>query len=275
RSVVRKAKEIMIAIKVDQSKPKDWVLEQYLNTIYFGRGANGVQAAARAYFGKDVGDLTVAEGAYLAAVIRQPARSAATAGAVLKPAGAGRQSLIRALTEPGALTTEQAAAQRFPELKAPKKPFRLKGQARYMLQQVTDELNRRGYTDEDINGGGLKVVTTFDKKLMEAAERAVKGTLPESTPKKVRTGLAAVDPTTGEVLAFYGGNPSRSQYDNAFSAKVMAGSTFKPYTLAAALESGLGLSTRVTGNSPMRGAGYPDLTTPLDVIRPNTWTEYA
>lgn len=273
RSVVRKAKEIMIAIKVDQSKPKDWVLEQYLNTIYFGRGANGVQAAARAYFGKDVGDLTVAEGAYLAAVIQQPSRFAAPEGADLKAAEARWQSVIRAMTETGALTPEQAAAQRFPELKAPKKPFRLKGQARYMLQQVTDELNRRGYTDEDINGGGLKVVTTFDKKLMEAAERAVKGTLPESTPKKVRTGLAAVDPATGEVLAFYGGNPSRSQYDNAFSAKVMAGSTFKPYTLAAALESGLGLSTRVNGNSPMRVAGDPDHPIPNDGNRSYGWID--
>jgi membrane peptidoglycan carboxypeptidase len=264
RSVVRKAKEIMISLKVDQSKSKDWVLEQYLNTIYFGRGANGVQAAARAYFGKDVGDLTVAEGAYLAAVIQQPSRFAAPEGADLQAARDRWRSVIQAMTETGALTPEEAAQQRFPKLKAPRKPFRLKGQAQFMLQQVTEELNRRGYTDEDINGGGLRIVTTFDKKLMEAAERAVKETLPESTPKKVRTGLAAVDPATGEVVAFYGGNPSRSQYDNAFSAKVMAGSTFKPYTLAAALESGLSLSTRVNGNSPMRVAADPDHPIPND-----------
>ncbi|MFG1947913.1 transglycosylase domain-containing protein [Nonomuraea sp. NPDC048826] len=264
RSVVRKAKEIMISIKVDQSKSKDWVLEQYLNTIYFGRGANGVQAAARAYFGKDVEKLTVAQGAYLAAVIQQPSRFADPKGADLDAAEHRWQSVVKAMTETGALTPAEAAGQRFPELKAAKKPFQLKGQAQYMLQQVTDELNRRGYTDEDVNGGGLKIVTTFDKKLMEAAERAVKDTLPEATPKKVRTGLAAVDPTTGEVVAFYGGNPAKSQYDNAFSAKVMAGSTFKPYTLAAALESGLGLSTRVDGNSPMRVAADPDHPIPND-----------
>ncbi|MFG1684968.1 transglycosylase domain-containing protein [Nonomuraea sp. NPDC049269] len=254
RSIARKFKEIMISIKVDQSKSKDWVLEQYLNTIYFGRGANGVQAAAQAYFGKNVDKLSVAEGAYLAAVIQQPSRFADPKGADLAAAEARWRAVIDAMRQTGSLTAEQAAAQTFPPLKAPKRPFELKGQAQYMLDQVTAELNRRGYTDEDINGGGLRVVTTFDKKLMQAAESAVKNTLPEATPKKVRTGLAAVDPATGEVVAFYGGRPDRSEYDNAFSAKVMAGSTFKPYTLAAALNNGFDLSTRVNGNSPMRVA---------------------
>nr|WP_246147904.1 transglycosylase domain-containing protein [Nonomuraea turkmeniaca] len=254
RSVTRKFKEILIAMKVDQSKSKDWVLEQYLNTIYFGRGANGVQSAARAYFGKDVGELTVSEGAYLAAVIQQPSRFADPKGADLAAAEKRWRSVINAMAQTGALTPQQAAAEKFPTPAAPKKPFELKGQARYMLRQVTDELNRRGYSDEDINGGGLKIVSTFDKKLMAAAERAVKDVLPDNTPEKVRTGLAAVDPKTGEVVAFYGGDPERYDYDNAFSAEVMAGSTFKPYTLAAALNNGFDLSTRVDGNSPLRVA---------------------
>ncbi|MFC5830468.1 transglycosylase domain-containing protein [Nonomuraea insulae] len=258
RSVTRKFKEILIAMKVDQSKSKDWVLEQYLNTIYFGRGANGIQSAARAYFGKDVEKLTVSEGAYLASVIQQPSRFADPKGSDLVAAQGRWQSVINAMGQTGALTPQQVAAEEFPKLKAPKKPFQLKGQAQYMLEQVTSELNRRGYTDEDINSGGLKIVTTFDKKLMQAAERAVSDVMPDATPKKVRTGLAAVDPTTGEVVAFYGGKPSQSKYyDNAFSAKVMAGSTFKPYTLATALDNGFDLSTRVDGNSPLRVASAP------------------
>ncbi|NRQ35541.1 penicillin-binding protein [Nonomuraea sp. NN258] len=259
RSVTRKFKEILISMKVDQSKSKDWVLEQYLNTIYFGRGANGIQSAAKAYFAKDVEDLTVAEGAYLAAVIQQPSRFADPKGADLEAARYRWQSVISAMTQTKTLTPQQAAAEKFPELKTPKKPFELKGQGMYAVAQVTAELNRRGYTDEDINSGGLRIVTTFDKKLMEAAERAVKDVLPDSTPKKVRTGLAAVDPKTGEVVAFYGGRTDQSDYyDNAFSAEVMAGSTFKPYTLAAALDSGLDLGTRVNGNSPMRVASAPE-----------------
>jgi membrane peptidoglycan carboxypeptidase len=252
RSITRKLKEILIALKVDQSKPKDWILEQYLNTIYFGRGAHGIQAASQAYFGKNVGDLTIAEGAYLAAVIQQPSRFADPKGDDLKAVQARWKWVIDSMREIGALTADQAAAARFPKLIKPKGPLSLTGQKGHMLAQVRAELNRRGYSDEQINQGGLRIVTTFDKELMAAAQRAVESTLPEGTPKKVRTGLAAVDPDTGEVLAFYGGKGY--QYDNAFSAKVQAASTFKVYALAAALEEGLGLDTRVNGNSPMRVA---------------------
>ncbi|MBO3750675.1 penicillin-binding protein [Streptosporangiaceae bacterium NEAU-GS5] len=254
RSATRKLKEIMIALKVDRSQSKDWVLEQYLNTIYFGRGAYGIQAAAQAYFNKDVSKLTAAEGAYLAAVIQQPTRFANPLGADLTAVQARWRSVINGMTQTGALTAAEAAQQTFPALAKQKDPLPLDGQNGYMLAQVTAELHRLGYTDEDINQGGLKITTTFDKKLMALAEESVKAVLPSSTPKKVRTGLAAIDPGTGEVVAFYGGRFERNQYDNAFSAKVQAGSTFKPYTLAAALENGLDLGTRVYGNSPLRVA---------------------
>ncbi|WP_285775191.1 transglycosylase domain-containing protein [Microtetraspora sp. NBRC 13810] len=251
RSITRKIKEIIVALKVDRSRSKDWVLEQYLNTIYFGRGASGIQAASQAYFGVDVGKLTVAQGAYLAAVIQQPSRFAEPSGANLKAATERWKSVINAMRQTGALTAAQAAEQRFPKLNKAVSTLIPKGQEHYIVDQVEAELNRRGYSDEDINQDGLKVTTTFDKKLMTAAEKAVNSVLPDDTPKEVRTGLAAVDPATGEVIAFYGGRFKSSQYDNAFSAKVQAGSTFKPYTLAAALQAGLPLSTRVNGNSPM------------------------
>ncbi|MBB2913404.1 membrane peptidoglycan carboxypeptidase [Streptosporangium becharense] len=252
RSIVRKLKEVMISLKVDQSQSKDWVLERYLNTIYFGRGANGVQAAAEAYFRKDVDRLTLAESAYLAAVIQQPSRFADPRGADLDAARARWRSVVDGMVETGAITPEEAAQVTFPTLRKPKAIFTPRGQEGYMLDQVTTELKRRGYTDEIINQGGLKIVSTFDENLMAAAERAVTSTLPEGTPKQVRTGLAAVDPATGEVLAFYGGRSyAANKFDNSFSAKVQAGSTFKAYALAAALESGLGLDTRVDGNSPL------------------------
>ncbi|GLW97619.1 transglycosylase domain-containing protein [Microtetraspora sp. NBRC 16547] len=251
RSVERKLKEIMISLKVDRSKSKDWVLEQYLNTIYFGRGAYGIQAASQAYFDKNVRDLTTAEGAYLAAVIQQPSRFANPEGDVLDAAKARWRSVVDGMVQTRALTREQAAALTFPTLAKQKAPISRNGQNGFMVEQVIAELHRLGYTDEDISQGGLKITTTFDKKLMKLAEESVKSVLPDNTPKKVRTGLAAVDPRTGEVLAFYGGRYESNQYDNAFSAKVQAGSTFKTYTLAAALENGYGLTSRVNGNSPM------------------------
>ncbi|WP_248961649.1 transglycosylase domain-containing protein [Sphaerisporangium perillae] len=259
RSATRKLKEIMISLKVDQSRPKSWVLEQYLNTIYFGRGAYGIQAAAQAYFGKDVDKLNAAQGAYLAAVIQQPSRFAAPKGADLEAAQARWQTVVKAMVETRSIDSSEAATMAFPKLAKLKDPLSLSGQKGYILAQVRAELNRRGYTDEDIQQGGLKITTTFDKKLMAAAERAVEETLPQDTSNKVRTGLAAVAPDTGEVVAFYGGKDyAQNQYDNAFSAKVQAGSTFKPYTLAAALENGLDLNTRVNGNSPIRVASAKD-----------------
>ncbi|GII52956.1 hypothetical protein Pth03_13450 [Planotetraspora thailandica] len=252
RSIGRKLKEIMIALKVDRSKPKDWVLEQYLNTIYFGRGAYGIQAASQAYFAKDVGGLTPAQGAYLAAVIQQPSRFADPEGADLEAARARWQAVIDGMVDTHAMSSGLAAAQQFPKLAEQKAPFSLGGQNGYMLAQVQAELNRLGYTNEDINQGGLKITTTFDKKLMSLAQQAVKEVLPSGTPKSVRTGLAAVDPATGEVVAFYGGDYATTQYDNAFSARVQAGSSFKPYALAAALQAGYGLGTRVYGNSPLQ-----------------------
>ncbi|MEU4833238.1 transglycosylase domain-containing protein [Streptosporangium sp. NPDC023615] len=255
RSIVRKLKEVMISLKVDRSKSKDWVLEQYLNTIYFGRGADGVHAAAGAYFRKDLGRLNLAESAYLAAVIQQPSRFADPEGADLYAARERWRSVIDAMAAIGAITSEQAAAATFPVLARPRAIFDPRGQEGYMLDQVTAELKSRGYTDEVINQGGLKIVSTFDKNLMAAAERAVTSVLPEGTPRKVRTGLAAVDPATGEVTAFYGGRDyAANKFDNSFSAKVQAGSTFKAYALAAALDNGFGLETLVNGNSPLRVA---------------------
>jgi membrane peptidoglycan carboxypeptidase len=259
RSAVRKFKEIMIALKVDRSKSKSWVLEQYLNTIYFGRGAYGIQAASQAYFGKDVGKLTPAQGAYLAAVIQQPSRFASPTGADLDAAKVRWRTVVDAMVQTRSLTPAQAATMTFPKLTKVKNPLSLTGQKGYILAQVRAELNSHGYTDEDIYQSGLKITTTFDKSLMAAAQRAVEETVPSGTSGKVRTGLAAVDPSTGEVVAFYGGKDYQAnQYDNAFSAKVQAGSTFKPYTLAAALEDGYDLNTRVNGNSPIHVASAKD-----------------
>ncbi|WP_062440457.1 transglycosylase domain-containing protein [Herbidospora daliensis] len=261
RSIMRKLKEIMISLKVDRSKSKDWVLEQYLNTIYFGRGAHGIQAAAQAYFRVDVDKLTPAQGAYLAAVIQQPSNFANPTGAMLTAAQARWKSVVDGMVKINAITAGQAAQMTFPELKKQKKPLSLSGQNGYMLAQVVGELNRMGYSDEDIFQDGLKVTTTFDKKLMAAASDAVAEILPEGTPKKVRAGLAAVDPGNGEVVAFYGGRDyAQSEWNSAFDAKVQAGSTFKAYALAAALQDGVPLTQRYYGNSPMyvNGAAIPN-----------------
>jgi membrane peptidoglycan carboxypeptidase len=255
RTLSRKLREIVVAHKVGTSRSKDWILEKYLNTIYFGRGAYGIQAAARAYYGKDVRDLTTAEGAYLAAAIQQPSVFGAASGAEHAqpdPQAVARwRYVLSGMVKSGALSQAQAAGLTFPTPRANWRTSGLAGQQGYMVQAARDELKRRGYTDDEIDKGGLKIVTTFDRDLMGMAKEAVTSLVPAGTPKAVRTGLAAVEPDTGAVVAFYGGKDYlQQQFDNVFSAKVQAGSGFKPYVLAAALNAGDSLDTVVDGDSP-------------------------
>lgn len=249
RTVTRKLKEIMVALKVGNEKDKDWILEQYLNTIYFGRGAYGIEAAAHAYFDTSVSGLTPAESAYLAAAIQTP-----SSFALPESQGYARarwQYVVDGMVKLGATTPADAAAMTFPRPAKEAETPSLRGQTGYMWQLAKKEAIARGYTEDQIKRGGLKIVTTFDKRLMDAAEHAVTSQLPKGTSKKVRAGLIAVNPANGEVTAFYGGRDYlKQQFDTATQSRAQAGSGFKPYVLAAALADGKELTDTVDGRSP-------------------------
>jgi membrane peptidoglycan carboxypeptidase len=151
----------------------------------------------------------------------------------------------------GAVKASDAAAMKFPVPPEQKHTDVLGGQVGYMMDTAKKELEARGYAEDEINRGGLKIVTTFDKKLMNAAARAVKSTLPSGTSEKVLTGLVSVNPRNGEVVAFYGGRDYlERQLNSSFDSYAQAGSGFKPYVLAAALDDGKSLDTTVDGSSP-------------------------
>ncbi|MEY9213646.1 transglycosylase domain-containing protein [Thermobifida halotolerans] len=254
QTIERKLKEIIIALKVDRSQPKEWILEQYLNTIYFGRNAYGIQAAAEAYYNKDVGDLTPDEAAFLAAAIQQPTKFGLADSDTTPEMESRWRYVVRGLVEMGSITEAESADYEFPK-PLPERPqdnIDLSGYKGYMFQQAMKELEELGYTEDNINRGGYEIHTTFDPDLMQAAYEAVQENVPvDDLPEGVRVGLSVVDPATGGVVAFYGGQDYfENQYDSAFLGTAQAGSAMKPYVLATALKEGLSLYTVVDGSGP-------------------------
>ncbi|PRY02086.1 transglycosylase domain-containing protein [Allonocardiopsis opalescens] len=258
QTVQRKLAEIVIAIKVDQERTKDWILERYLNTIYFGRGAYGIEAAAHAYFGKGVGELTPDESAFLAAAIQQPTAFGEADESHLPAEEARWRYVVDGLVTMGSVTQAEAAAMEFPLPQEQEPLVDLGGQTGYMWQQALSELEQRGYTEDDINRGGYEIVTTFDQDMMASAEEAVREVLPEGTSEEVLVGVASVEPGTGEVWAFYGGRDyEQDQFDTAFRGSAQVGSSFKPYVLAEALEQGFSLNSFMNASSPQVFNGSP------------------
>ncbi|MBB5434350.1 transglycosylase domain-containing protein [Nocardiopsis composta] len=246
RTYARKLKEILISIKVGRTMSRDDILTTYLNTIYFGRNAYGVQAAAQAYFGKDVSELDRAEGAFIGAVIQQPGNfERYGADPEVERALEKRWAyVVDGLVEmyeadPGqGLSRAEADALEFPEVAARDSEGRFEGYKGYVKAAVERELRERyGLSDAEIAGGGYRVATSLREDLMESAER-VAGEAADGAPAGTRAGLVAMDPRTGEITAFAGGADFLQEPDPSLVERAQAGTAFKPYVLAAALERG-------------------------------------
>ncbi|MFG3187405.1 transglycosylase domain-containing protein [Streptomyces omiyaensis] len=248
QTLTRKAKEFFIAIKLEREKTKDEILQGYLNTSYFGRNAYGVQAAAHAYYGKDVERLGPAEGAYLAALLKAPSAYDVTTRPENRPAVLARWGyVLDGMVGEGWLTPRERAALRFPDPQAARAATGLSGQRGYLVQAVEEHLASRGILDEKtLAGGGFRIVTTIDPARQAALVRAVEDRVthrldPAANPadRYVRAGAVAVEPATGRVVALYGGIDYTEQYvNNATRRDYQVGSTFKPFVLTAAVQSG-------------------------------------
>src|ERR1700729_3239422 len=247
--LVRKAKELVIATKMSGEWSKDEVLQAYLNIIYFGRGAYGISAASRAYFDKPVEQLTVADGALLAALIQRPS----TLDPALNPEGAkGRWNwVLDGMVDIKALSPTDRAAQQFPPT-VPPEQARAKDQTTgpngLIQRQVIKELLELFNIDEQtLNTQGLQVTTTIDPQAQKAAENAVSKYLEGQNPD-MRTAVVSIDPHNGAVKAYYGGSDANG-FDFA-QAGLQTGSSFKVFALIAALEQGIGLGYQVD-SSPL------------------------
>jgi membrane peptidoglycan carboxypeptidase len=253
RTLSRKAREILISVKIDGQQSKDEILENYLNTIYYGRGAYGIQTASKAYFGKDVSKLTPAEGAFLASAIRGPSFYDPRLGASqLKNAQTRSAYILDAMETQGWLSAEQRAAATFPKTFVKYTPPSVGGTNGYLVQLVKDELIRKVKVSEgDISSDGLRIVTTIDKAKQDAAAKAIKDRIPKAS-KNLHVGLASIKPGDGAVQALYGGEDyAKNQFNTATDATMQAGSVFKIFTLIAALQSGdLSIRQSFDGDSP-------------------------
>ncbi len=255
RSWNRKVREALLAFKLETVTSKDQILEDYLNTIYFGRHASGIDAAARAYFAKSVNELSLAEGAVLASIIKSPSGLAPETH--LSALKARWSYVLDGMESQGWINGDQRAGARFPEILDAKNANRLGGQTGFLLQGIKDQLISLSFDETQIEAGGLKIYSTLDKKAEDAAIRAVKSAGPSSNTEGLRIGLASVRPTTGEIVALYGGQDFiEDQINNATRPFAQAGSTFKPFALAAATEKNMPLTSVWNGNSPSTVNGY-------------------
>ncbi|MCM3661137.1 penicillin-binding protein [Georgenia satyanarayanai] len=254
-SYVGKFREAILALKIDRELSKDEILGDYLNTIYFGRNAYGIETAAQAYFDKPAAELTLSESALLAGVI--PAPSAWDPAIDPERAEERWARTLQFMVRDGWITQEEADAQTFPETVEHVRSDTYAGPDGYLLDMARRELvDKAGLTDEEIDTLGLRVTTTIDPQAQEAAVEVVDA-LPEDRPAGNRVALVSIDPASGQIVALYGGPDFVSQPRNAATQDVaQAGSTFKPFTLVAALEDGIPLSKTYPSYTPMEIEGF-------------------
>ncbi|MFD4031656.1 transglycosylase domain-containing protein [Streptomyces sp. NPDC058637] len=277
QTVTRKLKELVISLKVDRSTKKDDILAGYLNTVYYGRGASGVQAAAQAYYGVDAKDLDVSQGAYLAALLQAPSQYD---WAVASPTG---KKLVKErwaytldnMVDENWLDQAERDKLTFPVPKPPKAAPGMEGQTGYLVEAANEEMERQGVTEEMREAGGWTITLNIDKKRQKQLEKSVDDQLEDQLDRKgnkidatVQAGATSVDPRTGKVVALYGGVGATEHWiSNATRQDYQPASTFKPLVLASALENEsvtqggdrIGLNTVYDGTSkrPVVGSDTP------------------
>jgi penicillin-binding protein 1A len=243
RTVARKIREAIIAQKLSRMMSKKELLTRYLNEVYFGRGAYGVQAAAQAYFGIDVDQLNIQQSATLAGIIAAPSRFDPIAdpdsAAVRRDYVLHRMAHLHMIAPHKARELSSRPVITSP---APPIPVRAPSFVNYVKNRLQDRFGVR-----ETFQGGLDVTTSLDLRLQRVADRVVHEHLP--APNDPSAALVAIDPATGQVLAMVGGarRGADTNFNLATQARRQAGSSFKPFTLAAAVHDGISLLSKWNG----------------------------
>jgi membrane peptidoglycan carboxypeptidase len=252
RTIQRKIKELVIAIKLENQLSKDQIFESYLNTIYFGRGSYGVMTASQQYFNRNVDQLTNSQAAVIASILRSPGLyDPAFKEGNLERVQARFEYVKEGMIEAGWLDEDGAAKMKFPTVAPRSTSGQLSGPKGHIIEAVTKELAKLGFTQDQLLVGGLVIKTTLDQKAQQSAVDAVNKFYPSKAPENLRIGLVAIRPGTGEIVALYGGRDYlQRQLSDATQSIALAGSTFKPFAIVAALEQGIPLTSMWNGDSP-------------------------
>ena len=269
RTIQRKIKELVISLKLENAMTKDQILENYLNTIYFGRGAYGVQTAAQQYFNRNANQLTLSQSAVVASILRSPGLYDPFFGdKAQKERNKARldarfQYVLDGMLEKKWITEAEAKAAKMPLIAPRTTSGQLSGPKGYIIDSVQKELSKVGFTQEQLLVGGYVIKTTLDQRAQTSAVDAVNRLTPSPAPANLHTALVAIRPGTGEVIAMYGGRDYVvRQLNDATQSIALAGSTFKAFALIAGLEAGIPLTSMWNGDSPQV---FDDLGKPYEV----------
>ena len=257
RTVQRKIKELVISLKLENALTKDQILENYLNTIYFGRGAYGVQTAAQQYFNRNANQLTISQSAIVASILRSPGLYDPFYGDKEQKARnkarleARFTYVINGMLDKKWITEAEAKAAKMPMIAPRTTSGQLSGPKGYIIDAVQKELSKLGFTQDQLLVGGYVIKTTLDQRAQQSAVDAVNKFTPSPAPSNLHTALVAIRPGTGEVVAMYGGKDYVvRQLNDATQSIALAGSTFKPFAIIAGLEAGIPLTSMWNGDSP-------------------------
>ena len=261
RTIQRKIKELVIAIKLENSLSKDQIFENYLNTIYFGRGSYGVMTASQQYFNRNVEQLTNSQAAIIASILRSPGLyDPAFKEGNEERLKARFDYVINGMIDAKWLTEEDAAKMKYPTIAPRATSGSLSGPKGHVIEAVQKELAKLGFSQDQLLVGGLVIRTTLDQRAQQSAIDAVNKLTPKGAPENLHIGLVAIRPGTGEIIALYGGaDYLKRQLSDATQAIALAGSTFKPFAVIAGLEAGIPLTSMWNGDSPQTfdDAGKP------------------
>jgi membrane peptidoglycan carboxypeptidase len=250
-----KIDEALLALKIDSQQEKEEILGNYINTVYFGRGAYGIEAAARKYYGKHAAELTASEAALLAGLLPAPSRWDPR----LDPEQAEFRwnYVLDGMVELGEVTDAERQLMTFPETIEYNNSDVYGGPQGYLLRTALAEVeSATGITQEEVETQGLNIVTTIDPAAQQAIEAAV-AQMPEDAAPNLRVAAITMNPETGAVTGMYGGADYLTiQRNSVTQDRAQAGSTFKPFTLVAALENGVSLDSVYNGSNNKTVPGF-------------------